>query len=76
MTNDRGQSSLPGKKKVHRLQLYQHRKTLMIWDAISIYLYMDRELYFTAMLFVVYIVIIIFGWLSWSKSYHQKMKTT
>lgn len=58
------------------------RKVLENWiywlviDAISIYLYMDRELYFTAMLFVVYIVIIIFGWLSWSKSYHQKMKTT
>jgi nicotinamide mononucleotide transporter len=58
------------------------RKVLENWiywlviDAISIYLYMDRELYFTAMLFAVYIVIIIFGWLSWSKTYHQKMKTT
>jgi nicotinamide mononucleotide transporter len=57
------------------------RKVLENWlywlviDSISIYLYLDRELYFTSMLFVVYIIVIIFGWLSWSKSYQQKMKT-
>jgi nicotinamide mononucleotide transporter len=57
------------------------RKVLENWiywlviDSISIYLYMDRELYFTSLLFAVYIVIIFFGWFSWSKSYQQQMKT-
>jgi nicotinamide mononucleotide transporter len=55
------------------------RKVLENWiywlviDTTSIYLYMDRELYFTSMLFIVYIVIIFFGWVSWSKSYQQTM---
>jgi|TARA_B110000438_G_scaffold9080_1_gene9098 nicotinamide mononucleotide transporter len=57
------------------------RKILENWiywlviDLVSIYLYLDRELYFTAILFAVYIVIIFFGWFSWLKSYQQKMKT-
>lgn len=56
------------------------RKVLENWiywlviDTVSIYLYMDRELYFTSMLFAVYIVIIFFGWFSWSKSYKQSMR--
>lgn len=56
------------------------RKVLENWiywlviDCISIYLYIDRELYFTSMLFAVYIVIIFFGWRSWSKRYQQKME--
>lgn len=56
------------------------RKVLENWiywlviDAVSIYLYLDRELYFTSILFAVYIVIIFFGWFSWSKSYQQRMK--
>ena len=51
------------------------RKILENWmywlviDAASIYLYVDRELYFTALLFVVYVIIIGFGWASWIKSY-------
>jgi nicotinamide mononucleotide transporter len=57
------------------------RKILENWiywlviDSISIYLYIDRELYFTAMLFAVYIVIIFFGWLAWSKRVQPNMKT-
>lgn len=56
------------------------RKVLENWiywlviDSISIYLYIDRELYFTSILFAAYIVIIFFGWFSWSKSYQQKMQ--
>ena len=56
------------------------RKVLENWiywlviDSISICLYIDRELYFTAMLFAVYIVIIFFGWFSWSKKYQPNMK--
>ena len=54
------------------------RKILENWiywlliDGISIFLYIDRELYFTALLFAVYIVIIFFGWFSWLRSYQQK----
>lgn len=44
----------------------------LVIDSVSIYLYLDRELYFTALLFAVYIVIIFFGWSSWLKSYQQK----
>ena len=58
------------------------RKVLENWiywlviDSVSIYLYIERELYFTSMLFAVYIVIIFFGWYSWSKSYRQGMGVT
>ena len=53
------------------------RKILENWlywlviDAVSIYLYLDRELYFTALLFAIYIIIIFFGWFSWLKSYQK-----
>ena len=51
------------------------RKILENWpywlviDAVSIYMYVNRELYFTALLFVLYVIIIGFGWASWIKSY-------
>jgi len=45
----------------------------LIIDSVSIFLYLDRELYFTALLFVMYIVIIFFGWFSWLKSYRQSL---
>ncbi len=54
------------------------RKILENWlywlviDSVSIYLYLDRELYFTALLFCAYIVIIFFGWYSWLKSYRTQ----
>ena len=54
------------------------RKVLENWiywlviDSVSIFLYIDRELYFTSILFAVYIVIIFFGWYSWYRSYQQK----
>ena len=43
----------------------------LVIDSVSIYLYLDRELYFTALLFSIYIIIIFFGWFSWLKSYRQ-----
>jgi nicotinamide mononucleotide transporter len=55
------------------------RKVLENWiywliiDSVSIFLYLDRELYFTALLFVMYIVIIFFGWFSWLKSYRKSL---
>ena len=44
----------------------------LVIDSLSIYLYLDRALYFTALLFAIYIVIIFFGWAAWLKSYRQQ----
>lgn len=47
------------------------RKVLENWlywlviDSVSIYLYLDRALYFTAALFAVYLVIVLFGYRQW-----------
>jgi nicotinamide mononucleotide transporter len=54
------------------------RKILENWiywlviDSVSIYLYLDRELYFTSLLFAIYIVIIFFGWFAWNRSYRHR----
>jgi nicotinamide mononucleotide transporter len=40
----------------------------LVIDSLSVALYLDRELYVTAMLFVVYLVIIAFGWSAWLKT--------
>ena len=51
------------------------RKILENWlywlviDSISISLYIDRELYLTALLFAVYLVIVIFGFRTWLRHY-------
>lgn len=51
------------------------RKILENWlywlviDTASLYLYFDRELYFTMILFLVYLVIIFFGFRSWLREY-------
>ncbi|GMG86344.1 nicotinamide riboside transporter PnuC [Biformimicrobium ophioploci] len=53
------------------------RKVLENWiywlviDAVSIYLYLDRELYLTALLFVFYVVLVVFGFIRWHASYRQ-----
>jgi len=36
-------------------------------DSISIYLFLSRDLYLTALLFLIYLIIIIFGYRSWMK---------
>ena len=41
----------------------------LVIDAASIYLYLDRELYFTALLFGIYIIIIFFGFRAWLRDY-------
>ena len=54
------------------------RKILENWlywlviDTVSIYLYLDRELYLTAALFAVYILIAVFGFRQWLHSYRQQ----
>ena len=44
----------------------------LVIDTIAIYLYVDRELYLLALQMVVYIVMIMMGWLMWSKEYRQQ----
>lgn len=54
------------------------RKILENWiywlviDSVSIFLYFDRELYFIALLFCAYIIIIFFGWYSWKKTWRAQ----
>ncbi len=54
------------------------RKVLENWlywlviDSVSIYLYIDRELYLTAGLFAVYIVIAVFGFFAWLKHFRNQ----
>jgi nicotinamide mononucleotide transporter len=51
------------------------RKILENWlywlliDSVSIYLYLDRELYLTALLFAAYLVIVLFGYRQWLLHY-------
>ena len=47
----------------------------LVIDLVSIFLYLDRGLYFTAALFGIYIVIIFFGWFAWLKSYQKTINT-
>lgn len=51
------------------------RKILENWlywlviDSVSIYLYLDRELYLTAVLFAAYLIIVLFGYRQWLLHY-------
>lgn len=45
----------------------------LIIDSVSIFLYLDRGLYLYALLFMVYIVIVIFGLIAWTRHYQQRM---
>ena len=53
------------------------RKILENWlywiviDGLSVYLYIDRGLYLTALLFAAYVVIVCFGYWQWLKHYQQ-----
>lgn len=54
------------------------RKILENWiywlviDAASIFLYLERGLYLYSLLFVAYLVIVVFGFLQWSRHYRQQ----
>ncbi|TNE88758.1 MAG: nicotinamide riboside transporter PnuC, partial [Gammaproteobacteria bacterium] len=51
------------------------RKILENWlywiivDGVSIYLYLDRALFFTAALFAIYLVLVVIGYFTWRKHY-------
>lgn len=53
------------------------RKVLENWlywlliDGLSAYLYVDRGLYLTALLFGLYLVIVVFGYLRWRREWRQ-----
>ena len=52
------------------------RKVLQSWhywfiiDSLSVYLYVSRGLYLTALLFLLYLVLIVIGYREWRKSLH------
>lgn len=54
------------------------RKILENWaywlviDSAALYMYIQRDLYLTAALMAVYIVMIIFGWLQWQREYKEQ----
>ncbi len=54
------------------------RKILENWlywvviDALSIFLYLNRELYLTALLFAAYVLIAAYGWWVWRRRYLQQ----
>ncbi len=39
----------------------------MVIDSVSIFLYVDRGLHLTSLLFVAYVIIVVFGYFSWRK---------
>jgi hypothetical protein len=45
-------------------------------DGISVFLFLSRDLVFTAMLFVSYLIIIYFGYKSWKKILTEQKKET
>jgi len=52
------------------------RKILENWlywiviDSISIYLFFNKELYLTALLFLIYVILCVSGYRQWNKKYH------
>ena len=57
------------------------KKVLQNWlywiaiDALSIYLYIEKDLLPTAVLFILYVIIAIYGYMKWQKAYDQKRST-
>jgi nicotinamide mononucleotide transporter len=47
----------------------------LVIDTVAIYLYIDRELYLTALLMAVYVVLAVLGWFMWLKEYKQQAET-
>ncbi len=48
----------------------------IVIDTVSIYLYISKELYFTALLFALYVIIATYGYLHWKMLYQQKTEKT
>jgi len=48
----------------------------LVIDTVAIYLYIDRELYLTALLMCIYVVLAVLGWFMWLKEYRQQNEST
>ena len=54
------------------------RKLLENWlywfviDSVSLCLYLDRGLYLTALLFALYLLIVVFGFLKWQRHFREQ----
>ena len=46
----------------------------LVVDSLSIFLYMERGLYLYSLLFVLYIIIAVFGFLQWKRRYAQQQQ--
>ncbi len=46
----------------------------VVVDSAAIILYLDRELYLTALLMAVYVVLVIIGWFQWLPLYRQQQR--
>ncbi|HEY0961040.1 MAG TPA: nicotinamide riboside transporter PnuC [Pseudomonadales bacterium] len=46
----------------------------VLFDSVAIFLYINRGLYMTAVLFGLYVVIVIFGYMRWRRSYLRKLE--
>lgn len=44
----------------------------VVIDLVAIYLYIDRELYLTALLMAIYVVLAVAGWFIWLKEFRQQ----
>lgn len=55
------------------------RKVLENWlywfviDTVEVYLFVSRELYLTSLLFVIYLVLVVFGWRDWLKDFNAEV---
>lgn len=47
----------------------------VVIDLVAIYLYLDRELYLTALLMAIYVVLAVWGWFIWLKDYRKQEQT-
>lgn len=46
----------------------------IVVDSVAIFLYIDRELYLTALLMAVYVVLVIIGWFNWLPQFKAQLK--
>ena len=46
----------------------------IVVDSVAIFLYIDRELYLTAVLMAVYVVLVIIGWFNWLPQFKAQLK--
>jgi nicotinamide mononucleotide transporter len=48
----------------------------LVIDSLSIFLYLQRDLYLYSLLFLIYLVIVVFGYLNWRGHYRKQLRET